>query len=1154
MHPFAIIITFLSLLIPNLQTSQPVWLNNQQTIPNFPESLTFRASFGSVDPITEITLLYGVNQDTCGDVEAISYPRFTPSTQVNVEWTWDMRQSGSLPPGAHLWWQWQVTDQAGDVFTTERQETIWMDSLHAWQVVQSGPISLHYYYLDYSAALGLLDHAVFSLDQLTKQTGISTAQPIDLYIYGSTEDMQQAILYEPGWTGGLAYPEHNIVLIGISPSEIDWGKSTIAHELTHLLVGDYSFSCLGSLPTWLQEGLAVLGEGGPDSNSIVQFEEAKNSKSLISFKILSSGFSEDPDKANLSYSQSYYMVKYLVDTYGQEEISLLLKTLAKGMGLSEALQTVYGFSLEGFEEQWRSSIGIPLDRQSTGSTVATATSTIIPTIIPIQGIMTEQTESLLPTVTITPNYTPTPPAPIKTVPSDAQSIRTILICVTCLIGVSGIILLVVMISRGKRKKHTAAVVILFMLVSGIPWLSARGDQSTPTPYPILPTAAAYVPGEPESGIFYDPIDGIYLTLPAGVKQVPSEEGSGNLADFDIGNSSVFGLLFQSKLDLYTGLEQNAKTIAADSLTGLTEIQTVTSRKYKLSSGIDGWYSELYATNPDNSTRFFFGFLTVEGNISAITLATFSYPEIYDQYRPQIKALHDSIEIRQSSISGFDRSEVLILEGGETGNPRENDPATSHSGADNLVFSGLVTYNTRMELIPDLAEKWEVNPDRKTYIFYLDPTATFHNGRPVTAQDVIFSWERAANPVTGSDTVLTYLGDIVGVKEMRAGSADRIKGLKALDAHTLQVVIDQPKPYFLQKLTYPTAFIVDNENVALGEEWYRTPNGTGPFRLTRWESMTQKVYERFEGFYGDKPRIRAIIVNLYTGDSTRLYEAGVIDMTRIGTFEIDRFTDLNEPMHIELYNTPDLCTSYVTLDVTKPPFDILKVRQAFAMAIDKDLYIQLVYNNAALPASGLYPPALPGHDLSLKGWEYNPEKAREYLAQSGSTPETMPEIIFSSAGYGSSVSSSDSALIQMWEQNLGVKIKVQNIEPEYFLDNVLKDNTGQIYHDGWCADYPDPENFADVLFHTGAEMNTSQYSNPEVDSVLEQARTEENITSRIALYQEAERIIVEDVPAIFLSHSITYTLVKPYIQGYVEAPMVIPFERYLWIDTSRLPNQ
>jgi oligopeptide transport system substrate-binding protein len=440
-----------------------------------------------------------------------------------------------------------------------------------------------------------------------------------------------------------------------------------------------------------------------------------------------------------------------------------------------------------------------------------------------------------------------------------------------------------------------------------------------------------------------------------------------------------------------------------------------------------------------------------------------------------------------------------------------------------------------------------------YTFHIHPDASFHNGRLVTAQDVIFSWERAANPETESDTVLTYLGDIVGVREMRAGQAGSISGLIALDDRTLQVTIDQPKPYFLQKLTYPTTYIVDNENVSLGEEWYRTPNGTGPYRLTRWESMQQKIYERFDEFYGEKPRIRAILVNLYSGDSTRLYETGTIDLTGLSPFDIDRFSDPAEPMHQELYSTPDLCTGYVTLDVTKPPFDNLKVRQAFAQAIDRDLYVQLVLKNGAIPARGLYPPALPGHDLSLQGWEYNPEKAKKLLEEAGMDPGKMPEIIFSSAGYGSNISNADAALIQMWEQNLGVTIHVRNIEPEYYLDNVLEGNSGQISREGWCADYPDPENFADVLYHSGAEMNTGGYSNPEVDALLEQARVEVNTASRIALYQKAEKMIVEDVPAIFLSHSISYSLVKPYIQGYVLAPMVIPFERYLWIDPSKLPN-
>ncbi len=180
--------------------------------------------------------------------------------------------------------------------------------------------------------------------------------------------------------------------------------------------------------------------------------------------------------------------------------------------------------------------------------------------------------------------------------------------------------------------------------------------------------------------------------------------------------------------------------------------------------------------------------------------------------------------------------ALVLEGGESTNPRNYDPATTYGSGDKLVFSGLVSFDPQLHLTPDLTESWDVSSDGRTYTFHLRTNAKFHNGKPVTAQDVIYSWERAASPALGSDTVLTYLGDIVGVHEMAAGQADHIEGLKALDEHTLQVTIDAPKPYFLLKLTYPTAFVVDKENVESSDEWFRQPNGTGPYRLREWTAL------------------------------------------------------------------------------------------------------------------------------------------------------------------------------------------------------------------------------------------------------------------------------------------------------------------------------
>src|ERR1041385_8732860 len=147
------------------------------------------------------------------------------------------------------------------------------------------------------------------------------------------------------------------------------------------------------------------------------------------------------------------------------------------------------------------------------------------------------------------------------------------------------------------------------------------------------------------------------------------------------------------------------------------------------------------------------------------------------------------------------NQALVLEGGESTNPRDYDPATTHGSGDKKIFSGLVSFDPKLNLTPDLAEKWDVSSDGTVYTFHLRTNAKFQDGKAVTAQDVIYSWERAASPELKSDTVLTYLGDIVGVKDMNDGKADHIQGLKAIDDHTLQVTIDAPKPYFLYKLTY-----------------------------------------------------------------------------------------------------------------------------------------------------------------------------------------------------------------------------------------------------------------------------------------------------------------------------------------------------------------
>ena len=176
----------------------------------------------------------------------------------------------------------------------------------------------------------------------------------------------------------------------------------------------------------------------------------------------------------------------------------------------------------------------------------------------------------------------------------------------------------------------------------------------------------------------------------------------------------------------------------------------------------------------------------------------------------------------------------------------------------------------------------------TYTFHLRQNAKFHNGRAVTAQDVLYSLERSASPTLASQTALTYLGDIVGIHEYNSGKAEHISGLKVIDDHTIQITIDAPKPYFLLKLTYPTAFVLDKENVDSGADWYRHPNGTGPYKLIEWTSFKRIVYQANQDFYLGAPSIPYIIVNLYSGNSQSLYETGDVDIS--GVASVARFTD------------------------------------------------------------------------------------------------------------------------------------------------------------------------------------------------------------------------------------------------------------------------
>ena len=217
-----------------------------------------------------------------------------------------------------------------------------------------------------------------------------------------------------------------------------------------------------------------------------------------------------------------------------------------------------------------------------------------------------------------------------------------------------------------------------------------------------------------------------------------------------------------------------------------------------------------------------------------------------------------------------------------------------------LYGEVVTINKKLELAPDLAESWDISHDGMAYAFRIREDAVFHDGRPVTADDVIWSFERATHPSTESPVVDQYLADIVGAQEKIEGDAESISGLKVIDAHTLGITIDAPKFYFLAKLTYPTAFVLDRLDVdGNPKNWFRHPNGTGPFKLKRYDVGETLLLARNGDYHLGPPKFAEVEMILSSGTGMLMDENNEIHIAKVGLADRDRLLDTNNALNAEL---------------------------------------------------------------------------------------------------------------------------------------------------------------------------------------------------------------------------------------------------------------
>ncbi|EPH9684334.1 ABC transporter substrate-binding protein [Klebsiella michiganensis] len=487
----------------------------------------------------------------------------------------------------------------------------------------------------------------------------------------------------------------------------------------------------------------------------------------------------------------------------------------------------------------------------------------------------------------------------------------------------------------------------------------------------------------------------------------------------------------------------------------------------------------------------------------------------------------------------EKQELVRNNGSE---PSSLDPHKVESDVENNIisdlFEGLVSVSPTGEIEPRLAEKWE-NKDNTVWTFHLRPGVTWSDGTAITAQDIVWSWQRLVSPLTASPYA-SYPGNmhiINGAEIAQGKKAPETLGVKAVDDATLEVTLTQPNAAFLAMLAHPSLVPLDKVLISrYGDKWTKPEHivTSGPYKLSQWVVNERIVAERNPRYWDNAHtvinKVTYLPISSETADVNR-YKAGEIDI--VYTVPINQFAQLKKTMGDQLDVSPQLATYYYEFNTTRPPFNDPRVRRALNMALDKDIIAEKVLGQGQRPAWLISQPDIGGvklHNPEYASWprEKRIAEAKKLLSEAGYN-ETHP-LVFNLL-YNTSESHQRIAIAasSMWKKNLGVEAKLQNQEWKTMLDAMHTHNFDAVRY-AWIADYDDAATFLNN-FRTGDSENTSQYSNPAYDEALRNAAKASDTTARGKFYQQAEDLLGQDVPAIPVYHYVRTHLVKPWVGGF-----------------------
>ncbi len=486
----------------------------------------------------------------------------------------------------------------------------------------------------------------------------------------------------------------------------------------------------------------------------------------------------------------------------------------------------------------------------------------------------------------------------------------------------------------------------------------------------------------------------------------------------------------------------------------------------------------------------------------------------------------------------------IIDSRDRYDPRSLDPAQATDvptgRAVSYVFDGLTRFTPDARLEPNLAERWDVSPDGRTYTFHLRHGVKFHDGTPFVARHVIQSWQRVLDPSTRSGGA-SMLSAIAGATEFSDRRAARVSGLSAPDDSTVVVTLVQPLAIFPTLVAMPVAAIVpDSIPANFGER----PIGTGPWRLVEWRHDDYLLFASNPDYWDGAPATDSLRARIIPEPSTAVaeFESGNVDLLYVPESESRRWQESGGPGdRAQVMSVPALRLWYVGINVTRGPLRDPRVRQALNYAIDVQSIVNALIGGRGRLAAGVIPPSLAGADTTRAPYGHDVARARQLLAEAGHPDGIDLQLWHSQDAAFTNVAEA----IQANLRDAGFRVTLVQREAAAMRAAARNGETDLVLKD-WYADYPDAENFLYPLLHgdnagqNGA--NVSFYDDPTFDSLVSASRVESDSTRRVALYGQADAVAFADAPMVFLFFYDDLYAVQPWIRGF-RAPVIFTGERW-----------